>query len=89
MIVVENGEPSIELAIKLTEHTGRVIFMTPLRTILATQELKSSLKLSDVKVLKEAEPIEIIGDTSVEKIKVHDLNEDEEYELFADAIIFP
>ncbi|NVM54315.1 MAG: Fe-S cluster assembly scaffold protein NifU, partial [Candidatus Helarchaeota archaeon] len=29
LIVVENGEPSIELAIKLTEITGRVIFMTP------------------------------------------------------------
>ena len=89
LIVVENGEPSIELAIKLTEITGRVIFMTPLKMILAAKELKTKLKMSDVKVVLEAEPIEIIGDTTVEKVKVHDLNEDEEYELFADAIIFP
>lgn len=89
VIVVENGEPSIELAIKLTEVTGRVVFMTPLKIILAGKALQTKLKMSDVKVLLEAEPIEILGDTSVEKIKVHDLNEDTEYELFADAIIIP
>ena len=55
ILVIENGEPSIELAIKLTEYTGRVIFMTPLKMILANQELKMKLKMSDVKVLKEGE----------------------------------
>ena len=89
VLVVENGEPSIELAIKLTEKTGRVIFMTPLKMILAARELKNKLKRSDVKVLYEAELLEIIGDNTVEKVKVHDLNEDEEYELFVDAVILP
>lgn len=89
VLVVENGEPSIELAIKLTEITGRVIFMTPLKIILAAQELQTKLKRSDVKVLLEGELIEIMGDTTVEKVKVHDLNEDEEYELFVDAVILP
>ncbi len=89
VIVVENGEPSIEFAIKLTEVTGRVIFMTPLKLILAGKSLKMKLKMSDVKILLEAEPIEIIGDDTVEKLKVHDLNEDTEYELVADAIILP
>jgi len=52
---------------------------------------KSGVNIDDLleKVLLEAEPIEILGETSVEKVKVHDLNEDEEYELFADAIILP
>ena len=89
VLVVENGEPSIELAIKLTEITGRVIFMTPLKMILAAQGLKTQLKRSDVKVLLEGELIEIMGDNTVEKVKVHDLNEDEEYELFVDAVILP
>jgi len=89
VLIVENGEPSIELAIKLTEITGRVIFMTPLQMILATPEIKRKLKRSDVKVLLESELIEIIGDNTVEKVKVHDLNEDEEYELFVDAVILP
>jgi thioredoxin reductase len=89
VIVVENGEPSIELAIKLTEITGRVIFITPLKMILASKELQLKLKMSDVKVLHEAELIEILGGTTLEKVKVHDLNEDTEYELFVDAVILP
>lgn len=89
VLVVENGEPSIELAIKLTEITGRVIFMTPLKMILAGQELKTKLKMSDVKVLLESEVAELIGDNTVEKVKVHDLNEDTHYDLFVDAVILP
>jgi FeS cluster assembly scaffold protein NifU len=89
VIVVENGEPSIELAIKLTEITGRVIFVTPLKMILASKELQLKLKMSDVKVLHEAELLEILGGTTLEKVKVHDLNEDTEYELFVDAVILP
>jgi FeS cluster assembly scaffold protein NifU len=89
VLVIENGEPSIELAINLTKYTGRVIFMTPLKMVLAAPELKNKLKLSDVKTLLEGELIEVVGDTTVEKVKVHDLNEDEEYELFVDAVILP
>ncbi|MHA1263933.1 MAG: Fe-S cluster assembly scaffold protein NifU [Candidatus Helarchaeota archaeon] len=89
VIIVENGEPSIELAIKLTEVTGRVVFITPLKMILAGKNLKTKLKRSDVKVLLETQPVEVIGEKSVEKLKVHDLNEDSEYELVTDAIIIP
>lgn len=89
VMVVENGEPSIELAINLTKYTGRVIFITPLKIILASSELKSRLKRSDVKTLKQSELIEVMGEDSVEKVKIHDLDEDNEYELFVDAIIIP
>ncbi|MHA1270260.1 MAG: Fe-S cluster assembly scaffold protein NifU [Candidatus Helarchaeota archaeon] len=89
VIIVENGEHSIKLAIDLTKYTGRVVFITPLKRILANNQLKSELKISDVKVLFQSELIEIIGDNSVEKVKVHDLDEDEEYELFVDTVILP
>ncbi|MFX0134021.1 MAG: Fe-S cluster assembly scaffold protein NifU [Candidatus Hodarchaeota archaeon] len=89
VIVVENGEKSIELALDLTNVTGRVIFITPLKTILAEEELQTKLKRSDVKVLKESALLEISGTNTVEKVKIHDLNEDEEYELFVDAVILP
>lgn len=89
VLVVENGEPSIELAIQLTKVTGRVIFITPLKMILARSDLKTELKTSDVKVLFEAELAEVMGGETVEKVKVHDLNEDTEYELFVDAVILP
>ena len=39
------------------------------------------------RLLIASEVLEIIGTKTVEKIKIHDLNEDEVYELFADAII--
>jgi len=89
VLIIENGEPSIKLALELTKYTGRVILATPLKYILASSELKSELKQSDVKVLTESEVIEIIGDKSVEKVKIHDLNEDDEYELYVDAVIKP
>lgn len=89
VLIVENGEPSIKLAMELTKVTGRVIFITPLKNILATEELSTQLKRSDVKVLKQSALLEIMGTNSVEKVKIHDLDEDEEYDLFVDAVILP
>ena len=45
------------------------------------------IKQSDVKILYESELIEIRGTNEVEKVLIHDLNEDEEYELFVDSVI--
>lgn len=89
VLVIENGEKSVRLALDLTEVTGRVIFITPLKTIFAEEELKSKLKRSDVKVLTESSLLEISGSDSVEKVKINDLNEEETYELFVDAVVFP
>lgn len=89
VLVIEKGESSIQLALELTKVSGRVIFMTPLKYIFASEELKKQFKRSDVKIVMEGELIEIMGSDEVEKVKVHDLNEDEEYELFVDAVIVP
>lgn len=89
VLIIENGEKSIELALNLTEVTGRVIFVTPLKSLLADDNLKSRLKRSDVKVLAQSTVIEVSGTNSVEKVKIHDLDEDEEYELFVDVVILP
>ncbi|MHA1298597.1 MAG: Fe-S cluster assembly scaffold protein NifU [Candidatus Helarchaeota archaeon] len=89
VFVIENGEKSIKLALDLTKVTGRVILATPLKTLLAEDELKTKLKRSDVKVLLQSTILEVSGTNTVEKVKIHDLNEDEEYELFVDAVIMP
>ena len=89
VLIVENGEKSIKLAIDLTNVTGRVIFITPLKVILAERELKSKLKRSDVKVLNKSALLEVSGTKTVDKVRIHDLDEDEEYELFVDAVILP
>jgi FeS cluster assembly scaffold protein NifU len=87
VMVVDTGKKSLEMAIALTKHTGRVIVITPSKTISAGTDLTKQLKQSDVKVIHESELLEIRGSGEVEKVLVHDLDEDEEYELFVDAII--
>ena len=87
-MVVDTGKKSLEIALALTKHTGRVIVMTPLKAISSTDaDVAKKIKQSDIKIIYESELLEIRGDEEVEKILVHDLNEDEEYELFVDAII--
>jgi FeS cluster assembly scaffold protein NifU len=87
VMVVDTGKKSLEMAIALTKHTGRVIVITPSKTISAGADVTKQLKQSDVKVIHESELLEIRGSGEVEKVLVHDLDEDEEYELFVDAII--
>jgi FeS cluster assembly scaffold protein NifU len=87
VMVLDRGDKSLETALELTKHTGRVIVMTPAKAIAASAEVTTRLKQSDVKVIYESEVKEIKGSDEVEKVLVHDLNEDEDYELFVDAII--
>ena len=87
VMVVDTGKKSLEIALELTKHTGRVIVITPAKAVTAGGDVAKQLKQSDIKVIYESEPLEIRGSGEVEKVLVHDLNEDEEYELFVDAII--
>lgn len=87
VLVVDRGDRSAELAMALTEHTGRVVFLTRGKEPSLSQAVKMALKISDVKVLYESEPLEIRGEGEVERVLVHDLNEDETYELAADAVV--
>jgi FeS cluster assembly scaffold protein NifU len=87
VLVVDTGEESIEAAIELTGQTQRVVLATPGKTPEAGKDVKTRLKKSDVKVLYESEIVEIRGTGEVERVVIHDLNEDEEYELYTDAVI--
>jgi FeS cluster assembly scaffold protein NifU len=87
VIVVDKGEASARLALELTRHTGRVVFMTPSKDLDLPPDLTSELKRSDVKLLRQTEPLEARGEDELEKVLVHDLDEDDEYELAADALV--
>lgn len=88
VIVEDSGDESLELALKLTNYTGRVILVTSAKDIPGTVEIAKKLKKSDVKILNQAEIIEIKGELDeVEKVVIHDFDEDENYELYIDAVI--
>jgi FeS cluster assembly scaffold protein NifU len=86
VMILERGERSMKLALQLTELTPRVVFVTSEKK-LKPGVLTDQLVGSGVKVLYESEVKEIRGLKNVEKVLMHDMNEDEEYELFVDAVI--
>ncbi len=87
-LIVDTGDDSLELALKLTEYTGRVIVVTSAKGIPGTVEIAKELKQSDVKILHQSELNEIKGELDeVEKVVIHDFDEDENYELFVDVVI--
>jgi nitrogen fixation NifU-like protein len=87
VLIIDRGKPSVDLALDLTKHTGRVIFMSPTKEPSSKDDPRTGLKRSDVKVIYEAEPIAVLGEGEVEKVRVHDLNENDEYDLFVDALV--
>ncbi len=86
-LVLHSGDESIDAALELTDVTDRVILLTPEREIITSDELKAELDNSSVKVLYESKLLEIRGDDEVEKVLIRNLDEDEDYELFVDAVL--
>jgi len=89
VLVVEFDQNSVEFALELTKVTGRVILLSPLEQLAVNDELKTQVKRSDIKHLKQAELVEVSGGSEVEKVRIHDLDEDEEYDLVVDAVVVP
>lgn len=88
VLVVDSGDDSVRLALDLLNVTGRVILVTQAKDIPGSSELRTKLKRSDVKILQQSELIEVKGELGqVEKVVIHDLDEDENYELYIDAVI--
>ncbi|MBA4370933.1 MAG: iron-sulfur cluster assembly scaffold protein [Coriobacteriaceae bacterium] len=87
VLVVDKGEPSARLALELAKVTPRVVFVTELDTLALGEELSQDVKRSDVKVLFQSRLLSLGGEGEVEKARIHDLDEDDEYDLFVDAVV--
>jgi nitrogen fixation NifU-like protein len=87
VLVLHTGDESVESALELTSKTDRVVLLTPEKEIVTTDTLKEELDRSSVKVITESRLLEIRGEFEVEKVVVHNLDEDEQYELFVDAVV--
>jgi nitrogen fixation NifU-like protein len=86
-LILHSGDESVELALALTEHTERVVLLTPDEQVMTTPELERELENSTVKILSESRLLEIRGEYEVEKVLIHNIDEDEDYELFVDAVV--
>jgi FeS cluster assembly scaffold protein NifU len=87
-LVLFNGDQSVQVALKLTEYTGRVILVTEDVTIKTDDpSLTKKLKESDVKVLTKSEVLKIDGEGEVEKAQLLELDDKDKFELFIDAVI--
>jgi FeS cluster assembly scaffold protein NifU len=89
VLIVDSGDDSLELALKLTDYTGRVIVSTSSKAIPGREAIAKKLKQSDVKILHQSELVEVKGQLDeVEKVIMHDFDEDENYDLFVDAVVY-
>jgi hypothetical protein len=67
--------------------TPRVIFLTEVDALALPDELATQVKRSDVKTLFQSRLAAVRGEGEVEKVLIHDLDEDNDYELFVDAVV--
>jgi FeS cluster assembly scaffold protein NifU len=87
VLVLDKGPGSAKLALALTEVTPRVVFLTELDTLALPEELATEVKRSDVKTLFQSRLLAVRGEGEVERALIHDLDEDDEYELFVDSVV--
>lgn len=87
VLVMDTGDAAGQLAVSLTKVTPRVIFLTELDGLGLSESVAHDIKRSDVKVLYQSRLLAIRGEGEVEKVLIHDLDEDDEYELFVDAVV--
>jgi nitrogen fixation NifU-like protein len=87
VLVLHTGDESIESALEITSQTDRVILLTPEKEIVTTTELEKELENSSLKLLYQSRLLEIRGEYEVERVLISNLDEDEEYELFVDAVV--
>ncbi len=88
LLVVDAGPDSLAYALEAAGQAARVVFLSPAAYLPGDADLKARAKQSDLKILLRSEPLALGGEGVLEKIRVHDLDEDEEYELFVDAVVF-
>ena len=87
VLVINTGDKAIETALALTKLTGRVILLNEGKKVQTNANLKIQLDQSDVKIINESRLLQLMGMNEVEKVLIHNLDEDEKYELFVDAVI--
>ncbi|MFW6128821.1 MAG: iron-sulfur cluster assembly scaffold protein [Candidatus Aminicenantaceae bacterium] len=87
VLVQDRGKGSRELATALAKYSPSVVFVTQKKSKNFKEASRTNFEKSKVKILYESQLKEISGFKSVEKVTIYDLDEDDAYELFVDAVV--
>ncbi len=86
-LVVYTGDRSVEAAIDLATVTNRVVLITPAEQLDVDEEMAARLAEAGVKVITQGRVLSVSGEGEVEKVCVRNLDEDDEYDLYTDAVV--
>ncbi len=87
IIIIEQHSEAIEMALNLKSLTERVVIITKAKDLNIDEETRKKIHDSKIKVLYQSQILEFAGEGDLEKIKILNLDENEEYYLFTDAVI--
>mgnify|MGYP005848089155 CR=1 FL=1 len=87
IIIIEQHKEALDIALKLTQYTDRVVLITKEKELLIDEETKKRISISKIKVLYQSKILEFSGEGDLEKVKILNLDENEEYYLFTDSVI--
>ncbi|MEM2143439.1 MAG: Fe-S cluster assembly scaffold protein NifU [Candidatus Thorarchaeota archaeon] len=87
VMVLHTGDQSLMAALEIANETSRVIIVTPESEIHTSEEIGARLEDPRIKIIYESRLAEIRGEDEVERVLIHDENEDEDHEIFVDAVV--
>lgn len=88
VLVYGNGEQALESALALENIADKLTFAYKEKDIVGIDRDIKAVKRSDrIKLLSETELVKIEGENTVEKVVLHDLDEDEDFDLVVDMVV--
>lgn len=88
VLVYGNGEQALESALALENIADKLTFAYKEKDLVGSEKAIKTVKRSDrIKLLANTELVKIEGTDTVEKVVLHDLGEDEDFELVVDKVV--
>ncbi|MGQ9721807.1 MAG: NAD(P)/FAD-dependent oxidoreductase [Candidatus Jordarchaeum sp.] len=88
VLVYGNGEQALESALALENIADKLTFAYKEKDLVGIDRDVKTIKRSDrIKLLGKTELVKIEGEDTVEKVVLHDLDEDEDFDLVVDMVV--
>lgn len=88
VLVYGNGEQALDSALALENIADKLTFAYKEKDLVGSEKSIKTVKRSDrIKLLANTELVKIEGTDTVDKVVLHDLGEDEDFELVVDKVV--